>query len=335
MTRTILIPFDGSPRAGLAVAYAVALARAGGGQLLIYWAIPNEELRNHAEHQLARLTEQADRYGVQARTRIECRTDAAAAILDAARNTGASLIAMTTDVASDFDRWLQGSVSDVVLRHSSVPVLVIPPGVSETVVQTTQGIGTRRGRALLTIPTWAGTARRLRILVPLDGSELAAEAIGPARALVGAAGTELLLLRVVEQRKLRLTPAGIGFPPRWAREQLTEAERYLKTVAETVPPFDGSVATLAVIGDPTATIAEVARTHAVDLIGMATHGRGGIARQLSGSVGTTTLEQAGVPVLFMRPGAHGLQEGTDAEWWRMGGVRERYVADGGLGSGHQ
>jgi nucleotide-binding universal stress UspA family protein len=34
MTRTILIPFDSSPRAGLAVAYAVALARAGGGQLL-------------------------------------------------------------------------------------------------------------------------------------------------------------------------------------------------------------------------------------------------------------------------------------------------------------
>jgi nucleotide-binding universal stress UspA family protein len=304
MTRTILVPFDSSPRAGLAVRYAEAIACAGGGQLLLYCAIPDEALRPYAEYQLARLAEQAGKAGVDVATRIECRADAAAAILDAVHDTAASLIAMTTDVVSDLDRWLRGSVSDQVLRHSSVPVLVVPLEVSRNVVQTTQGIGTRRGRAFLTARTWPRTARRLRILVPLDGSEYAANAIAPARALVGAAATELLLLRVVEEPPLRLKIAENGFLPKWARIQLTEAERYLKTAAEAVLPFDGSVATLAVVGDPPASIAAVAQTHHVDMIAMASHGRGGIDRRLMGSVATATLQQANVPVLIMRPVTH-------------------------------
>jgi hypothetical protein len=48
-------------------------------------------------------------------------------------------------------------------------------------------------------------------------------------------------------------------------------------------------------------IANVARDRGVDLIAMATHGRGGLARAVMGSVATATIQRAGVPILLTRP----------------------------------
>ncbi len=49
----------------------------------------------------------------------------AGAVVDMARNTPASLIAMTTHGRSGMGRWVLGSVTDRVVRHSGNPVLVI------------------------------------------------------------------------------------------------------------------------------------------------------------------------------------------------------------------
>jgi len=50
-------------------------------------------------------------------------------------------------------------------------------------------------------------------------------------------------------------------------------------------------------------ITEVAREHRVGAIAMATHGRGGLARMLLGSVTQQVLRATPVPLLLVRPGA--------------------------------
>jgi nucleotide-binding universal stress UspA family protein len=304
MIRTILIPFDTSAKAGLAVEYATAIARATGGRLILYSVIPDEALRHHAQSQLARAAERIERAGVGVTTRIERRAGVATAIVRTARADGAELIAMATSAWSDLDRWLRGSVADEVLRHAEMPVLIVPAQAGQTVVATRQAIGTQRQRALTLGPAWPRPGEeQLRILVTLDGSDLAVQALGPARALAGAMKGELLLLRVVEPPALRPPVGDDSATPAWAQEPLSEAEDYLETVAATVPPGEGSVRTLAVVGDPPAAIAETARTQGAHLIAMATRGHGGLARQLVGSVATATLQRASVPVLLVRPTA--------------------------------
>lgn len=53
--------------------------------------------------------------------------DAAVQILDACRETGADLIAMTTHGRTGLSRWMLGSVTEKVLRASPVPLLIVRP----------------------------------------------------------------------------------------------------------------------------------------------------------------------------------------------------------------
>jgi nucleotide-binding universal stress UspA family protein len=55
------------------------------------------------------------------------------------------------------------------------------------------------------------------------------------------------------------------------------------------------------LGEASAEICAVAREVGASAIAMATHGRGGLARLLLGSVTTRTLQQSNVPVLIYRP----------------------------------
>jgi nucleotide-binding universal stress UspA family protein len=52
---------------------------------------------------------------------------------------------------------------------------------------------------------------------------------------------------------------------------------------------------------PVIAILEYARVHAVDLIALATHGHGGVARWLLGGVADKVVRGATLPVLLYRP----------------------------------
>jgi nucleotide-binding universal stress UspA family protein len=301
MTRTILIPLDTSTNAGLPVDYAMAILRATGGRLILYSVIPDEALRHHMEHQLARVAERAEQTGINVTSRIEYQTGVATAIIDNARADGADLIAMATSASSDVGRWLRDSVADEVLRRAEVPVLIVPVAAGQTVIGMTQRIGAQRQQALTRGPAWPSPSEQPpRILVPLNGSDLAQQALEPARALAADMKAGLLLLRVVERPGWRPPVDSHGDEPEWARAQLSEAQQYLDGVATTISATDGLVTTLTVVGDPAAEIAEAARTHHAHLIAMATRGRSGLSRQLLGSVATATLQQASIPVLIVR-----------------------------------
>jgi nucleotide-binding universal stress UspA family protein len=85
--------------------------------------------------------------------------------------------------------------------------------------------------------------------------------------------------------------------------ELAEARRYLALVLDRVRRVGMSVTARAVTGAPATAIATVAREEGVDLIAMATQGRGGLRRLAVGSVADSTLQETTVPVLLVRPSA--------------------------------
>lgn len=137
----------------------------------------------------------------------------------------------------------------------------------------------------------------------LDGSAFAEEVLAPARELSEVLGAELLLLRVVESSGiLRSAEDDLdAFRTPRANQQLAEARHYLEDFAGRVWATGMAVATRVVVGPPATSIAEVARESGADLIAMATHGRGGLARLVLGSVAMGTLQQASAPLLLVRP----------------------------------
>ena len=142
----------------------------------------------------------------------------------------------------------------------------------------------------------AGVSLKLEtILVPLDGSSLAESAVWPAADLAKQVGARLLLLRVAEPSTL---PGDLTEKP---VRLVGEATAYLSSIGRTlflsgVKGIDTTVRT----GRPAASIAEVARSAAVDLIVMTTHGRSGLGRMLLGSVAQSVLRGTRTPVLLLR-----------------------------------
>lgn len=135
-----------------------------------------------------------------------------------------------------------------------------------------------------------------RILVPVDGSPLSEAILPVAEALARDYGAELLLLRAVRPG------AGPGSAVLGsAVDPVAEAANYLKRIAETLRA--GGLAR--VRWDVRQAAEEQAITTAatrerVDLIAMTTHGRGGIARLLLGSVAERVIRRAPAPVLLIR-----------------------------------
>lgn len=128
-----------------------------------------------------------------------------------------------------------------------------------------------------------------RVLVPLDGSATAEAALPEIRRLLRGRGeTELLLFQAVA------SPDGAGA----ARDYLRRIEDGLAADGLRARPivYDGPAADAIVLA---------AEREGADLIALATHGRGGLARAVLGSVTERVLRKAGVPVFAVRtaPGA--------------------------------
>ena len=100
-------------------------------------------------------------------------------ILQAARNISADLIVMGTHGRSGFNRLMLGSVAERILRASEIPVLTVPPG--------TSGL--------------PGSPEFTRILVPVNGSEAARNALEYAGRLARSFSAQLTVLHVWEDGK--------------------------------------------------------------------------------------------------------------------------------------
>ena len=141
-----------------------------------------------------------------------------------------------------------------------------------------------------------------RILVPLDGSDLAEEALSIAIELADKFDSQVILLRVLDI-PLPLSPS--PYPEeRWAHEALQytyrHAQLYLDEHSQLLTDKAIPVRVLIREESPADEILLVAVAEDVDVIVMTSHGMGGPSRWPSGSVAAKVMQMSPCPVLLVR-----------------------------------
>ena len=138
-----------------------------------------------------------------------------------------------------------------------------------------------------------------RIVVPLDGSPLAEQALTHATAQAEHFEAEIVLLKVLEP----LPEATVTSPASVQRaEQLSAqlARDYLERVAERIRDEGIAVEIVLLEGKPYVEIVRFAAGPEVDMIVMSTRGHSGWSRWLLGSVADRVVRGATVPVLLVQ-----------------------------------
>ena len=134
-----------------------------------------------------------------------------------------------------------------------------------------------------------------RILVALDGSPLAEQALPAAAGLAKKTGAEIVLLTAIAPMERWANSS----TPVWEREEDALAHGYLDTVARPLRDNGARVTTRVVWGRPAETICRTAEEESADLVLMTTHGRSGIRRYLIGSVADNVLRIIDRPLLLL------------------------------------
>jgi nucleotide-binding universal stress UspA family protein len=145
-----------------------------------------------------------------------------------------------------------------------------------------------------------------KILVPLDGSQLAECALPYVKNLVKeGSAKEVTLLNVL---KVDITLGGRGEYNEYVninalREELLDRSGKYLTEMESQFASEGmNVKTESVEGNyPAETISAYAQKNGVDLIVIATHGYTGLKKLMLGSVALGVLHESRIPVLLIRP----------------------------------
>ncbi|MBU2054995.1 MAG: universal stress protein [Proteobacteria bacterium] len=145
-----------------------------------------------------------------------------------------------------------------------------------------------------------------KILVPLDGSELAENALTQVRNLAGVGGVgEVTLLKVVE-----IDLMGLSEPPHHTRSidlpalrkaHMERSQKYLEKIQSQLSSEGMKVKTETLEGRPAQTIVDYSQKNSMDLIVIATHGYSGMKRLMFGSVALRVLHDCHAPVLLIRP----------------------------------
>ena len=304
--RSILVPLDGSRLAEQAVPLASLIAQRAGSKLrlALVHELPPAPLdpvsaKMFTSMELAtRKAERAYLRGIQAKLREGGTRLSSAVTLTGApgpalaryvREMGMDLVVMATHGRGGVRRAWLGSVADYLVRSLEVPVLLVRPGEGEATPHRPPGVG--------------------QILVPLDGSPLAEEALEPATALARVLDAELALMQLVRPILLSTGPA-LPLPSSYD-EELTamcraEAQDYINDVVERIHGQGLRATGMAIVGwNAVDAILDVARPERVAVVVLATHGRGGLRRLALGSVADKLVRGAEVPVLVYRPRGRG------------------------------
>jgi len=138
------------------------------------------------------------------------------------------------------------------------------------------------------------------VLVPLDGSPLADDALAHA---LETFDCRVTVLNVVTPLDAPMSEGGVLEPgDERESEALDRAERLVDRARERAAERDRNVETVVETGDPAETILEFVGSHDVDHVVMGGHGgdRSAVARRLLGTVATTVVGEAPVSVTVVR-----------------------------------
>lgn len=300
MFRSILVPLDGSPLAEHALPFALSIAAKSGATVHVALVhVPDAYGEYASPH--------CDDLDVEAKTREQAYLDALGGRLakvfkgavqihhlegivqetltEEVAERGIDLVIMNAHGWGYTSRAVLGSVSDYLMRHLDVPLLLMHSEVAMT--ELNRQISFRR------------------ILIPLDGSDLAESIIGPSQVLGELCKAEYRLLRVVSPPRYSI--GSYGEEPHGPHQSMVDKTTrvlgsYLDKVALEMRRQSPIVEThVRVNRKVAAAILEEAATTGCDLIAISTHARGGLPRLLLGSVADKVVRGAHTPVLVYHP----------------------------------
>jgi nucleotide-binding universal stress UspA family protein len=134
------------------------------------------------------------------------------------------------------------------------------------------------------------------IMVPLDGSRLAEQALGAAIDLCGSK-RRLHVVQVHVPGSLATTPRELDL----CGALRAHEESYLREMAARCDAAGLTVRTALLDGPAAAALTTYVQEHGIGLIVMTSHGAGGVNRAWLGSVADAVLRRVRVPVLLLRP----------------------------------
>jgi nucleotide-binding universal stress UspA family protein len=198
-----------------------------------------------------------------------------------ARRNDVDLIVISTHGRSGISRLSLGSVTDSLIRHTTIPVLVVKPPTSYLNPQVNEAFR--------------------RIVVPLDGSTLAEQILPRVLELAKLEDAEITLLNVLLPHSYSQKEMVDPSLPWWDKD-ISQAQSYLFRIAGKLRRGRVVVTTDIVIGENVAmAIGDFASREKADLIAIATHGRGGLARMIRGSVADAIMHSARMSMLVFKP----------------------------------
>ncbi len=297
---SILVPVDGSPQSEQAIAYAAQFRP----DVILLLRVEAEEpglvpdaadafmawQREHVDTVAADLARLADAHASAAgevRSLVRYGNPADQIIAEALDH---DLIVMSSSGKSGAGRILFGSVADRVVRHGVTPTVIV------------------RARK-----DGAGQDAPQRLVVPLDGSELAERAVPIAMRVARAMSLPVHLVRcvgmddvlqIVRELRAKGDPLleGAGDDPYEDARGRTEAiaAEYLAKVREHMARAGVDVTTDLLQGS--AAFELLWSIDASDLVVMTSRGRGGYQRWMLGSVSEKLVREAKAPVLLVPVG---------------------------------
>jgi nucleotide-binding universal stress UspA family protein len=294
MISKILVPLDGSQTAEAVLPLVTHLAKAEDAEVhlmtvitpVAIWDAAASMIKWDAEEKAARdyiraKTQELRKSGLRAHSTVAF-GQAAYAIYDAAKDKSVDFIAMTTHGRSGVTRFVMGSVADKLLQ-TAAPLLVVRPSDDKQPAH----------------PTPAAIAK---ILVPLDGSELALSAIPYAEKMARIFNAPLILCQVVTTDWVAYS--GMETPTLWQdvfEDLKTSAKANTDKTADASRARGFNVDCFVGIGGPVDEIQRIAEEQGAGMIVMSTHGRSGPGRWVMGSVADALVRRTHLPCLLVRP----------------------------------
>jgi nucleotide-binding universal stress UspA family protein len=298
MFRNVMVPVDGSSFSREAVIQGLRIASLYGATLRLVKvaaipalstgpeAVALESRASDARH----AAELANLYAIAAECRAHSTINITASlergpVVDAlcgyAHRNAVDLIVMRSQARSGIARIWFGSVADGLIRESGVPVLVVrPPSI---------GTGLSKGFSYR------------KILVPLDGSVLAEQALQHAITLARFEGASIVLVFVVPSGHESANGKLISAIGPASASDVSAAQNYLDSVTLHRGTGLRMETRVVIASDIPAAILRVADAEEVDLITMATRGQGMMARTLGGSVSDRVMRESVSSTLVVHP----------------------------------
>jgi nucleotide-binding universal stress UspA family protein len=310
----ILVPLDGSTLSEAILPHAVAVAHATGNALILLQVlepvyepifgalgipefVEEEQLVQMRDEQLASIHHYLENIASQLRADgleiytkvIEGNHPATQIIWEAEHDPLLLMVAMTTHGRRGVLHWLFGSVAAEIVQVTPRPLLLLRPQESD------------RSFSMVNFKA----VPYQTIIVPLDASPFAEQALEQAHELASATNATLHLVSIVPPPHVLPVHIHKEKEPYSLMRALhqTELERrthYLKQRAEQFREQGLLVQTHIATGHPAEEILRFSTQHQHTLVVMTTHGRTGLRRILLGSVAMKVVQGAHVPILLVR-----------------------------------